>query len=165
MKKIQLILFAVIVFISACKKEEAQCTFSESSAQATQAETDSIQRYLTANSISATLLPSGMYVKTNTAGTGAKPSVCNSVSVRYTGKTFANQQFDASGTVPSTFALGQTIVGFQKGLAQANAGSTVTLYIPPSLGYGAQEIKDANNNVIIPANSYLKFDIELVSVL
>jgi FKBP-type peptidyl-prolyl cis-trans isomerase FkpA len=37
------------------------------------------------------------------------------------------------------------------------------LYIPPTLGYGSREIKDNLGNVIIPANSILIFDIELLN--
>jgi FKBP-type peptidyl-prolyl cis-trans isomerase len=40
----------------------------------------------------------------------------------------------------------------------------MTLYIPPYLAYGAQDIKDTNGNVIVPGNSILIFDIGLSSV-
>jgi FKBP-type peptidyl-prolyl cis-trans isomerase len=38
------------------------------------------------------------------------------------------------------------------------------MYIPPTLAYGAMITRDGNGNVIIPANAYLKFDIDLLSV-
>jgi FKBP-type peptidyl-prolyl cis-trans isomerase len=40
----------------------------------------------------------------------------------------------------------------------------MTLYVPPYLGYGSQPLKDPSGNVIIPGNSILIFDIELVTV-
>jgi FKBP-type peptidyl-prolyl cis-trans isomerase FkpA len=54
--------------------------------------------------------------------------------------------------------LGQLIVGWQKGLPLISSGGKITLYIPPSLGYGSAAAGS------IPANSILIFDIELISV-
>ena len=36
--------------------------------------------------------------------------------------------------------------------------------IPPTLGYGTTDVKDANGKVIIPANSTIVFDVKLVNV-
>jgi FKBP-type peptidyl-prolyl cis-trans isomerase FkpA len=60
--------------------------------------------------------------------------------------------------------LGQLIIGWQKGLPLIKSGGSITLFIPPSLGYGNQDIRNSSGAVIIPANSNLKFTIDLVSV-
>ena len=44
------------------------------------------------------------------------------------------------------------------------AGGKMHLYIPPSLGYGPFDIKDDQGNVIIPANSILIFEVDLLAV-
>ena len=50
------------------------------------------------------------------------------------------------------------IRGWEKGIINQPAGSKLTLIIPSALGYGPQDLG------IIPANSSLIFDIEIVSV-
>jgi len=70
-------------------------------------------------------------------------------------------QSPAGGT--KTFTLGGLIPGWQKGIPLISSGGKITLYIPPSLGYGSVDVKQ-NNIVIIPANSILIFEIDLVAV-
>lgn len=55
-------------------------------------------------------------------------------------------------------------MGWQKGLPYIKGGGKIKLYIPPSLGYGAKDVKDDMGNVIIPANSILVFSLELTDV-
>ena len=43
-------------------------------------------------------------------------------------------------------------------------GGERIMAIPPSLGYGAQEVKDATGKVVIPANSTIIFDVKLIKV-
>ncbi len=102
-------------------------------------------------------------------GTGAQAAPGSAVSVLYVG-TFQNGTvFDSSamhGNQPLQFTLGDqsVISGFQIGINGMKAGGERRITIPPSLGYGASDVKDASGNVIIPANSTLIFDITLVSV-
>ena len=86
------------------------------------------------------------------------PTVCNRVTVRYSGRLTSGAVFDSNLTGIS-FTLGQLIVGWQKGIPLIRPGGKITLYVPPSLGYGA-----AGAPPTIPANAYLIFDIDLVAV-
>jgi FKBP-type peptidyl-prolyl cis-trans isomerase FkpA len=96
-------------------------------------------------------------------GTGASPTICSRVVVRYNGSLIpSGTVFDASSSDVS-FLLSQLIVGWQKGLSVLKAGGRITLYVPPTLGYG-QANYPPNGPVVIPGGSYLKFDIELVGV-
>ncbi len=102
-------------------------------------------------------------------GTGLEASPGATVSVLYVGKLQDGTVFDSSeahGNQPLTFVLGSEglIPGFQIGINQMKEGGERLLAVPPSLGYGAQDVKDANGKVIIPANSTLIFDIKLVKV-
>jgi FKBP-type peptidyl-prolyl cis-trans isomerase FkpA len=165
MKKLALILLLPAMMMVSCKKDTAKCAYHDSSAVATSTEIRTIQDYLLANSLTATQHASGVFYSIGTAGSGPVPSVCSYISVEYTGALFSGQVFD--GTVPGTpanFTLGSLILGWQRALPVIQEGGSVTLYIPPSLAYGNREIRDNNGAVIIPANSYLKFTIELRDV-
>ena len=166
MKKLSsyLLLLSAIVFAS-CKKED-KCTFKDYPVIAPAAEKTQLEDYLAAASITATAHSSGAYYTITAAGTGANPTICSGVSVRYVGTIIpSGAQFDASaGTDPVSLPLGMLITGWQKLLPLIKEGGVINMYIPPALGYGYQDQTDNNNNVVIPANSYLKFHVELVSV-
>lgn len=102
-------------------------------------------------------------------GTGALAEPRATVSVLYVGQLSDGTVFDSSaahGNQPLTFVLGSEgmIPGFQIGVNGMREGGERLIAIPPSLGYGAQEVKDASGKVIIPANSTLIFDVKLVKV-
>ena len=104
-----------------------------------------------------------------TAGKGAAATPGSSVSVLYVGKLQDGTVFDSSaahGNQPLTFTLGSQglIAGFQIGVNGMKEGGERLIAVPPSLGYGAQDVKDPTGKVIIPANSTLIFDIKLVKV-
>src|SRR3989344_3251946 len=102
-------------------------------------------------------------------GTGATAQPGDSVSVLYVGQLQDGTVFDSSaahGNQPLVFVLGAQglIPGFQIGVNGMKEGGERLLAIPPSLGYGAQDVKDADGKVIIPANSTIIFDVKLVKV-
>ncbi len=96
-------------------------------------------------------------------GKGKKAEVGKAVEVHYTGTLVNGKKFDSSRDrgVPIEFVLGegQVIKGWDEGIALMRVGGKMKLIIPPELGYGSREIPD-----LIPANSTLIFDVELVSV-
>ena len=155
--------FVILSAISfSCAKKDATCNYSDSNVTAPASEIANVQAYLTTNSITATQHPSGFFYKINQAGTGqAIVNLCSVISVKYAGRLTNGTYFDpttAGTTSSASFALGQVIVGWQKGMPLISSGGKITLYIPPSLGYGSKATGS------IPANSILIFDIELVSV-
>jgi FKBP-type peptidyl-prolyl cis-trans isomerase len=83
--------------------------------------------------------------------------------VKYTGTLTTGFKFDENLTGFSEL-LGRLVIGWQKGLPLIKAGGSMSLYIPPTLGYGSQDIKNSSGAVIIPANSILIFTIQLVAV-
>ncbi len=103
-------------------------------------------------------------------GTGAEAKPGDTVSVLYEGKFTDGTVFDSSaahGNQPLTFVLGSQglIPGFQIGVNGMKEGGERLLAIPPSLGYGGEDVKDASGKVIIPANSTLVFSVQLVKVV
>lgn len=150
------ILLLLLPFFFACDDDD--CSFTESTTVASSTEIANVQAYLDSHSIEATQHPSGFFYRISAPGTGSDtPNLCSAVTVKYIGKLTNGSVFDANAS-GVTFTLGRLIVGWQKGIPLVKTGGTVTLYIPPSLGYGSSSVGT------IPANSILIFDIELVGV-
>lgn len=105
-------------------------------------------------------------------GTGAEATPGTQVSVLYVGQLQDGTVFDSSAmhnNQPYTFVLGGSdanspIPGFQIGVNGMKVGGERVLSIPPELGYGTQEVKDASGKVVIPANSTIVFNVKLVNV-
>ena len=85
------------------------------------------------------------------------------VRVHYTGKLLDGTKFDSSYDrgEPFEFLLGagRVIKGWDEGIALMKEGGKATLIIPSRMGYGSREIPN-----VIPANSILIFDVELVEI-
>jgi FKBP-type peptidyl-prolyl cis-trans isomerase len=96
-------------------------------------------------------------------GTGAEAKAGQSVSVHYTGTLTNGSKFDSSRdrNEPFEFALGAGMVikGWDQGIAGMKVGGRRKLTIPPELGYGPMGYPP-----VIPPNSTLIFDVELVEV-
>ncbi|MBS1748324.1 MAG: FKBP-type peptidyl-prolyl cis-trans isomerase [Bacteroidetes bacterium] len=170
MKKNFLYIFAAticLVYFSCIKKSD-DCTYTDLNIKAPDAEVTKIEEYLNSKNITATKDAAGFYYIVNDTGTGLSPDVCSIISVKYTGTLVTDSIFDKTTGDPAIFRLGQLIPGWQKGLPHLKVGGKMKLFIPPSLGYGYQDVtrKDNQGNtiVVVPANSILIFDLELVSV-
>ncbi|MDP3938819.1 MAG: FKBP-type peptidyl-prolyl cis-trans isomerase [Deltaproteobacteria bacterium] len=97
-------------------------------------------------------------------GTGAAAAVGDTVTVHYVGSLTNGTIFDASanhGTTGFSFVLGagQVIAGWDRGIVGMKVGGKRQLVIPAALAYGDQAIEN-----IIPANSTLVFEVELLKV-
>ncbi len=163
MKKHFLGLMAVLLLLGACKKKGNDCPYQDQNYIAPASEVTALQSWINTNAPGATQHSSGVFYVIASPGSGGTPSVCSSVTVKYTGSLLNGTVFDSNSTGFSSM-LGQLIPGWQKGLPLIKAGGSITLYIPPSLGYGSQDIRNSGGAIVIPGNSYLKFTIDLTAV-
>ncbi|KTC23680.1 MULTISPECIES: FKBP-type peptidyl-prolyl cis-trans isomerase [Pseudomonas] len=92
---------------------------------------------------------------------GAQPKPTDVVTVHYEGKLIDGKVFDSSverGS-PIDLPVSGVIPGWVEGLQLMHVGEKVKLFIPADLAYGAQ-----SPSPMIPANSVLVFDLELIAI-
>jgi peptidylprolyl isomerase len=98
-----------------------------------------------------------------TPGTGAEAVAGKNVTVHYVGTLTTGSKFDSSRDRGQGFTFrlgaGQVIQGWDQGVAGMKIGEVRRLTIPPELGYGARGFPP-----VIPANSPLVFEVELLNV-
>lgn len=91
------------------------------------------------------------------------------IVINYSGKLANGTEFDSSYKRGQPFifqvGVGQVIKGWDEGLIGAKRGDKKTLTITPDKGYGAEDVKGQDGKVIIPKNSTLIFDVEVVEVI
>lgn len=116
------------------------------------------------NGNSWTKFANGLEMQDVVVGDGKEAKEGDTVSAHYLGTLSDGKKFDSSYDrgEPFTFVLGEGFVikGWDLGLVGMRVGGKRKLVIPPGLGYGSNSVGDG----IIPPNSTLYFDIELVGV-
>jgi FKBP-type peptidyl-prolyl cis-trans isomerase len=105
---------------------------------------------------------SGLQYRIIEEGNGSVPGETDKVVVHYKGTLTDGTQFDSSidRGEPATFEVNMVIKGWTEVLQLMKEGSKYQVFIPPSLGYGARSAGD-----MIPPNSVLIFDMELIEVI
>jgi rhodanese-related sulfurtransferase len=97
-------------------------------------------------------------------GEGQLARMGDTVSVHYTGWLLDGTKFDSSvdRNQPFEFELGAGMVikGWEQGVAGMQVGGKRELVIPPELAYGKRAVGG-----VIPANSTLKFEVELLAIV
>lgn len=159
--KFVLCLLVLAIASTGCMKSDTGCSFENSNVVAPATEQQQIEQYLTANGITATKHASGFYYQILQPGSAGAPELCSTVTIAYTGKTTNNTQFDSNTNL--VIILGRLIEGWKKGIPLIGKGGRMMLYIPPSLGYGSEDMRDQQGNIIIPGNSILVFDVSLLN--
>jgi peptidylprolyl isomerase len=111
----------------------------------------------------AVLAPSGLRYTILKDGVGSKPASGRTVSVEYTGMFLSGEVFDASemhgGPLEFQIGAGQIIPGWEETVLDMRVGEQRRVIIPPELAYGEQ-----GAGGVIPGNTFLVFEMELVRV-
>jgi FKBP-type peptidyl-prolyl cis-trans isomerase len=102
-----------------------------------------------------------------TVGSGIAADWCRNVVVHYEGFLLDGTKFDGTrdADTPLLFAPGLAglIAGFEQGVIGMRVGGTRRLILPPELAFGSTAQRDASGQVVIPANSTVVFDIEVLA--
>src|SRR5664279_213778 len=96
-------------------------------------------------------------------GNGVHAELNKNVEVHYTGYLINGKVFDSSvergDPIEFILGTGQVIAGWDEGIAIMNVGDKLRLIIPSNLAYG-----EKGAGTVIPPNSTLIFDVELISI-
>ncbi|MBP5326519.1 MAG: FKBP-type peptidyl-prolyl cis-trans isomerase [Bacteroidales bacterium] len=161
--------------VTKAEADEERQNFIEAMREQAAEDDEAIKKYMADNNLKATPETSGLYIIVNKKGKGEPVQIGSTIAVNYTGRLMNGKVFDSSiekvakennildpsrKYEPFEYQVGATslIRGWDEGLMNQPAGSSLTLIMPSRLGYGSRE------NGAIPANSPLIFDIEIVSV-
>jgi FKBP-type peptidyl-prolyl cis-trans isomerases 1 len=113
--------------------------------------------------ISKITLSADLEIKNNLEGEGAEIVNHSKIKVHYIGMLEDGTKFDSSYDrgEPFSFQIGlsQVIKGWETGIIGMKVGGKRTLIIPPELGYGERGAGE-----LIPPNSTLVFDIEIIDI-
>ena len=173
MKKWFLLSALSIIIITSCGKTDSSstdCSQLPPTNTATTAENQYLQAYLAANGLTASAIEkNGMYYVITNQGAGVSPNLCSNLTLTYrgnliTGTTDGGVFDETLAGQTATFGLSSLITAWKIIFPLVKAGGSVTLYAPPSLAYGAQVSPARQGYVGIPAYSYLKFTVSLISV-
>ncbi len=94
-------------------------------------------------------------------GTGAKPSVEDTVTVHYAGTFIDGETFDSSFDrgQPATFPLGRLIPAWQLAIPQMGVGDTIEIASPATLAYGP-----VGRGSDMPGGATLLFKVQLIGI-
>ena len=107
---------------------------------------------------------SGIHYIIQRQGTGERPAAGRTVRLNYTGALLSGRVFDSSDVQgrPLEFVVGNGMIipGLEEVIMSMQTGERRMAIIPPELGFGDREVGGG----VIPANSFLVFQMELLSV-
>jgi len=106
----------------------------------------------------------GVTIDTLAPGDGTNfPKKGDKVTIHYVGTLLNGSKFDSSRDRGQPFVteigVGKVIKGWDEGVPQLSLGQKAILTCTPDYAYGSRKMGD-----IIPANSTLKFEVELIKI-
>lgn len=120
--------------------------------------------YFLATPSTEVVTASGLSYHEEQLGLGETARAGQTVTVHYTGRLASGEKFDSSHDHGQPFefelGVGHVIKGWDEGVVGMKVGGKRVLTVPPALGYGDKTMGDG----LIPANSTMVFEVELLAV-
>jgi peptidylprolyl isomerase len=136
---------------------------ADSAGSKLKAQRDADLAHITAKYPGAQQSLSGIRYIIQKQGSGVKPAAGKTVRVNYKGSLLSGKVFDSSDMQgkPLEFpvGVGRVIKGWDEMVMDMKIGEKRLVVIPPELAYGDREVGG-----VIPANSFLVFEMELVGI-
>jgi len=155
MSKNTLGLVLALLFVFGCSTEEG-VTFEEQLA----IDLRIIDSFLSDNDLASEIHETGIRFNETVEGTGKSPAPGEVAVTKYTLKILGSDEVVGSSEFGESITLNNLIPGalfFM--LQEMNEGGKMTIYAPSGYGFGA------SSNALIPANSNLVFEVELLTVV
>lgn len=131
---------------------------TDSAAQA-QADWLFIMQQVKTGKIDTTGSREGVFYKILKEGDGPLVELSDTLVVNYKGSLLSNGYiFDQTKDKPATFPLKRLIRGWQLALPYCRKGGTIRIFVPSGAAYGIRNLG------VIPPNSVLAFDIEVLDI-
>ncbi|GAA4209054.1 hypothetical protein GCM10022289_33980 [Pedobacter jeongneungensis] len=144
---------------AACKKDVSIDDSYDPTPQF-KADTAAISAFVKTNNIPATKDASGIFYQIIAPGSGNVSYLTSTViTADYEGRLLNGTIFDSTKGTPTSFKLGNVILGWQFGIQKIQKGGKIRLIIPSYFAYGTQ-----SPSSLVPANSILDFTITLTDV-
>lgn len=119
-----------------------------------------ILNHIIDNKLDMESTPDGIYYQILKEGVGKHPTVKNTIVTNYHGTFLDGKIFDTrKGKEPFTYPLSRMNDGWKKALPLLKSGGKGIFIIPSKLCYGPEGFGD-----LIPPNSILKFEVELIGI-
>ena len=141
--------------------DRLQKQINEKAIRIAQAQRDADIAEISSTYPNATLTSSGVRYIIQKEGSGNKPAAGSTVKVNYVGSFLNGNVFDRSNDgQPLEFqaGAGRVIKGWDESVMDMKVGEKRLVIIPPELAYGERGVGP------IPPNSFLVFEMELVSI-
>lgn len=110
---------------------------------------------------------SGLLYRILEEGEGEKLKWGDYISVHYKGYFLDGQVFDSSyrRDRPLQFYIGNMIPGWNEGLQLIAPGGRIQLFVPSPLGYGEKGLPDGKDGFLVPPDTPLVFEVEVLEKL
>lgn len=139
-----------VIFVAACSNGDAQAILDE--------DIRILEEYISDNNLDAEEIDLGLYIVKDPEGNGNRPNSTSTVRIRYRGYLPNGIEFDESWNTAINIDLAGTIEGWRRGIPQFREGGRGTILMASYLGYGKNSVG------VIPENSVLIFDVNLIAV-
>jgi FKBP-type peptidyl-prolyl cis-trans isomerase len=144
--------------------EEYKAKQKSAAGQQDKIDSAKIADYIKTHNLKTQHTADGLYYIIEEPGSGPMAKSGQTVSVHYTGTLLDGKKFDSSldrgEPISFTLGAGQVIKGWDEGISLLNKGAKAKFLIPSRLAYGSQAVGGG----VIPANSVLIFDVQLMDI-